>query len=124
MGMALVVSNESQEGNVSNFYTAKIVVDAGGPGTGLILSPGFIPRQIELWNSTDAASHEWFDPMPAASAKKTVTAGTLTYIVANGITVGASAAVGNGTTVPGEGQFFIDPALIPASKTVYVKVLG
>lgn len=122
--MAIVVSNEQQEASVSNYYSDKIVVDAGGSGVGLVLSLGFIPRYIELWNVTDAASHEWFDPMPAASAKKTVTAGTLTYIVANGITVGASGALGNGTTIPSEGQVFIDPALLPASKTLYLKAFG
>lgn len=122
--MAITTNTQSIAASVDNFTSGQLVVDAGGSGVGLILSLGYIPRYIELWNQTDAANHEWYEGMPAASAKKTVTAGTLTYIVANGITVGAAGAVGNGTTVPGEGQVFIDPALLPASKTIEWNAFG
>lgn len=122
--MAFTTNTQAQANSVDNFASGQLVLDAGGPGAGLILSLGFIPRYIELWNATDAATHEWYEGMPAASAKKTVTAGTLTYIVANGITVGLSSAVGNGTTIPSEGQVFLDPALTPASKTLYWRAYG
>lgn len=122
--MAFTTNTQSIEGSVPNFSSGQLVLDGSGPGAGLLLSLGFIPRYFKLWNTTDAAKHEWHEGMPAASAEKTVTAGTLTYITANGITVGASGAAGNGTTAPAEGQVFLDPALTPASKTLYWAAFG
>lgn len=123
--MAQTTNTQSIAGGVPNFSSGQLVLDAGGPipASGIILLLGFIPRYLELWNQTDAATHEWFEGMPAASAKKTVTAGTLTYITVNGITVGAAGAVGT-ATVPGEGQVLLDPALTPASKTLYWRAFG
>jgi hypothetical protein len=58
-------------------------------GTGAqldIRTIGFRPKAVKLINQTGLATAEWHEGMPDASMSKRVTAGTMTFPVANGIT--------------------------------------
>lgn len=58
-----------------------------GTGSALnITTLGFRPRVLKLMNVTGLCTLNWQQGMPDASGVKTVTAGTISYIVANGIT--------------------------------------
>ena len=82
-----------------------------GTGASLMVSLGFVPSRVEVFNIATAGRLEWMDTMPSASAIKTVTAGTQTYITSNGITpvetstsgqgflIGADAVNGSGNTL-------------------------
>lgn len=61
-------------------------------GTGAVINVdcGFVPAFVKVFNATDAIELEYIDTMPAASGMKAVTAGTFTYITANGITLTGS----------------------------------
>ena len=57
-----------------------------GTGSALqIKSVGFRPKQVKLFNKDGLALAEWFDPMPADSMWKQVTAGTLSFVSSDGI---------------------------------------
>lgn len=82
-----------------------------GTGAALMVSIGFVPSRVDVFNIATAGRLEWMDTMPAAAAIKTVTAGTQTYITSNGITpvetgasgqgfiIGADAVNGSGNTL-------------------------
>jgi hypothetical protein len=48
---------------------------------------GFTPKYVRIVNLTSGDTMEWFEGMAAASASKTVAAGTRSLITSNGITV-------------------------------------
>lgn len=52
-------------------------------------SIGFTPKYVRVVNVTSGDMYEWFEGMAAASASKTVAAGTRTLITTLGITVSA-----------------------------------
>lgn len=51
--------------------------DAASPAA-IVLTPGFRPRYVCIWNVTDRIKYEWFDGMAATDYVKTVAAGTIT----------------------------------------------
>ena len=51
-----------------------------------IRTVGFRPRTVKLFNADGLVSAFWQETMPDAAAKKVVTDGTQSYIVADGIT--------------------------------------
>jgi hypothetical protein len=68
-------------------------------------SVGFQPSRVELFNEDALTSLEWQASMPDASGKKTVSAGTITFPTAAGITprdsgfsIGALADINDTTT--------------------------
>lgn len=72
---------------------------ATGDGTALVVTLGWRPKYVLVWNSTDATRWEKIDGMTDSHAINTVTAGTLTNdtnsgitIQENGFTVSAAAA--------------------------------
>jgi hypothetical protein len=61
---------------------------------------GFTPKYVRFSNVTSRDMLEWFEGMAAASAVKTVAAGTRTLITSNGITVsGTEVTLGLDTDV-------------------------
>ena len=70
---------------VSGIVTYKATTDTSSAASSVTL--GFVPRKVEVLDSTNANKYEWNDQMAAASMFKTVTAGTFTYVSSNGITV-------------------------------------
>ena len=67
---------------VSRVYRGSFV----GTGAAKEVECTFQPRSVKVFNGSTAGSLEWFDPMPEASAIKTVTGGAQTFITTNGIT--------------------------------------
>lgn len=49
-----------------------------GDGTATVVTTGFKPRHVVVFNSTDALKWEWWKGMAATITIKTVTAGTQT----------------------------------------------
>ena len=70
---------------VSGIVTYKATTDTSSAASSVTL--GFVPRKVEVLDSTNANKYEWNDQMAAASMFKTVTAGTFTYVSSAGITV-------------------------------------
>lgn len=71
-----------------------------GTGAALNISIGFIPDHVLVVNGSGAETLEWFSSMAAASAFKTVTAGTRSVISSGGITAfSGSATAGQGFTI-------------------------
>ncbi len=71
-----------------------------------ITSPGFKPVKVVI-RTSGGAKMEWQDTMPDASAFKTVTAGTHTYVTVNGIT-----PLDNGFTLGADAQANVDGATV------------
>jgi hypothetical protein len=65
-------------------------VQAGSfKGTGSSISirtVGFRPTQVKLFNVSGLCTAEWSESMADASAVKTITAGTISFITSGGIT--------------------------------------
>ncbi len=63
---------------------------------------GFVPKTVKIFNTEGLAKMEWNDAMADASGVVTVTAGTMTFVVALGITpvdgVGEGADIGAGVS--------------------------
>lgn len=65
-----------------HFITGTIV----GTGAALTIQTGFKPDHVRVVNETGLANVEWFKSMPNGHGIKTITAGTMSKITANGIT--------------------------------------
>lgn len=58
-----------------------------GTGSAInIRTVGFRPQVVEVYNVTDLCHAKWTKTMADASAFKTITAGTITFITSDGIT--------------------------------------
>lgn len=77
-------SATTQQGTVSNFATGSYT----GDGTATVVSTGFLPRWVKVFNLTDATVWEWVEGFAATQALKTVTAGTTTVDTGSAIVVG------------------------------------
>lgn len=62
------------------------VLSVAATGAAMNVQLGFTPNEVYIFNRTTGASIRWLGSMPAAAGIKTVTAGTQTYITANGVT--------------------------------------
>ena len=60
---------------------------ATGDGTALVVTLGWRPKFVMVWNSTDAMKWEKIDGMSETHAIKTVTAGDQTNDTGSGITI-------------------------------------
>jgi hypothetical protein len=74
-----------------------------------ILTPGFRPTKVVLFNRTTPGRLEWDDAMPDAGAVKTVSAGTITFITSGGITpLAGGFRVGNDAVHSNGGQMYFE----------------
>ncbi len=67
----------------------KRVLTGAAYGTGAaksIRTVGFRPQKVEVFNQSGLCHAVWTESMADASAMKTVTAGTITFITSNGVT--------------------------------------
>lgn len=74
-----------------------------GSGAAVVVTLGFKPKYVKVFNETDATTWEWVKGMAATIAFKTVTAGTMTADTGSAIvdnddgtfTISATAAANN-----------------------------
>ena len=79
-----IVSTQSHH-QVRNMVVGRYLTDA--TAAAITITTGFKPRYVKVVNNTSLDWYEWFEGMAAASAHKTVAAGTGTAITTLGITV-------------------------------------
>jgi len=96
---------------ISDGIPRRVTGTITGTGAALSVPVGFVPARVDVFNIATGGRLEWNNEMPNASAIKTVTAGTQTYITSNGITpvevssvaqgfiIGADAVNGSGNTL-------------------------
>lgn len=76
-----------------------------GTGAAIDIVCGFRPGHVKLVNRGGLVLAEWFAPMPNASAAKTVTNGTTSFITSNGITPAATGfRIGADTDINVDGE--------------------
>jgi hypothetical protein len=78
-------------------------------GTGAAINVrtvGFRPKRVEIVNRGGVCFAVWFAPMPDASAMKTVTAGTTSFVTSGGIT-----PLSNGFTLGADTDLNVDGEL-------------
>ncbi len=83
-----VVSTQTNGGGVVNTAVGRYLTDA--TAAAISITTGFLPRFVEVVNVTSGDSYRWYEGMAAASAVKTVAAGTVSIITTLGITVSSS----------------------------------
>lgn len=83
--MAFTFTGQTQSFPVAGAYTLSATTDTSS-AAGSVTLP-FSPSAVQIFDQTNANKYEWNNQMPAASMQKTVTAGTFTYVSANGVTV-------------------------------------
>lgn len=88
--MAIVNTQSSGDG-VARVATGRYLTDA--TAAAITITCGFTPKYVKVVNNTSADWYEWFEGMAAASAHKTVAAGTGTAITTLGITTSTSGFV-------------------------------
>lgn len=93
--MALALTNIKFDA-VNGIWTALGTND--GSSAAQSIYPGFKPRLCRVDNVTDATVYFFNENMAAGKAIKTVTAGTTTYLAANGFTLLDSAASSGAAT--------------------------
>lgn len=124
--MALTLSNIKFDA-VNGLWTANGVND--GSAAAQSIYPGFKPRAIHVFNSTDATVFDFNENLAAGKAIQTVTAGTTTYLAANGFTLldnasstgAATAALGQSPTAAA-GGVTLGTAVCAASKTLSIEM--
>jgi len=84
MGITQTQTNDE----VRNLAVGRYLTDA--TAAAIVVTTGFKPRVVRVYNVTSRDMMEWFEGMAAASAIKTVAAGARTLITSNGITVSAN----------------------------------
>lgn len=108
MAITLASPAGNRSAGLVNVFTAKFTSDAAG-ATDQYINCGFLPRRIELVNITDLSSQEWFDGM-GTGTMQSITAGTMS-LIATGVVVDS-------------GGVTLKAAIIPASKTYYIRIEG
>lgn len=108
MAITLASPAGNRSASVVNVFTAKFTSDAAG-ATDQYINCGFTPRNIEIYNQTDLSTQVWMDGMGTA-VLNSVAAGTMTN-VASGVVVDS-------------GGVTLKAAIIPASKTFYIRIEG
>jgi hypothetical protein len=83
-----VVQTQTNTAGIVNTSVGRYLTDA--TAAAIPITVGFKPRHVRIVNVTSRDEMEWFEGMAAASAVKTVAAGTRTLITTNGITVSDS----------------------------------
>ena len=80
----VAVSPVSQSAGISEFASGKFT----GDGTAAVVTLGFTPRYIQVYNETDVITWEKFEGQPDANSHKTVAAGTKTADTGSAIVIG------------------------------------
>lgn len=122
--MALTLSNIKFDA-VNGVWTALGTND--GSSAAQSIYPGFKPRYIRVDNVTDATVQIFQENMAAGKAIQTVTAGTTTYLAANGFTLldnanssgAATAALGQSPSAAAGGVTF-GTSVCAASKSLVI----
>lgn len=83
--MAIVQTQSNVPGSVTNIGLGRYLTDA--TAAAIVITCGFKPRYVRVVNVTSSDKYEWFEGMAAASAHKTVAAGTSSLITTLGVTV-------------------------------------
>lgn len=83
----MAVTQSQSNGGVQNNHIAMGRYLTDGTAAAIDVTVGFKPRYVKVSNVTSRDQMEWFEGMAAASAVKTVAAGTRTLITSNGVTV-------------------------------------
>jgi hypothetical protein len=83
--MAQTITSSSGDG-VARIATGRYL-DTGTVAAYDVVTCGFTPKYVRVVNVTSGDMYEWFEGMAAASASKTVAAGTRSLITTLGITV-------------------------------------
>lgn len=84
--MALTTNTQSISQGVINQSAGRVITD-GGAAAITTFTVGFLPRMVRWVNVTDLTTYEWYEGMAAASAVKTVAAGTRTLNLTEGPTI-------------------------------------
>lgn len=93
-----VTSTQSSNDGISNVAVGRYITSS--TAAAFDLTVGFTPRYVKIVNVTSGDMMEWFEGMAAASAQKTVAAGTRSLITSLGVTVtGGVVTVGLDTDV-------------------------
>jgi hypothetical protein len=97
----------SQAGGIVNFASGGYTGDGSGS---ILVSVGFTPRFVKVYDMTDGTIYEWAEGMPATDSIKTTTApaqsvDTNSAVVTNGaiVTVTTTGVYPPGTQEPGDG---------------------
>lgn len=91
-----------------------------GTGAAINIELGFKPTIVKIFNVDGLATLEWNDAMPAASGVKRVTAGTMTWITSNGVSLydGVARTTGSGFTIGA------DADVNASGETIYWEAFG
>ena len=81
----MAVTSTQSHHQVRNLAVGRYLTDA--TAAAITITCGFRPRLVKVLNNTSADSYVWVEGMAAASAFKTVAAGTNSAITTLGITV-------------------------------------